>query len=280
MQNHLAEMQDNGRSALEVLTREARMAGYLGCVNETSVATPPFTSIKGYTTLTAYKADVPAGITSSDFTVVSASNILVIRHGSYKSIPLTGANTTTSVSAGPDTYTWNGTTPTLLVSDCVAASQFTPTAITGSSTATSITTASVAGSYNSSARVRPVETSTFFLATPTGRAQPSLYQRYSDGYVNVDLRIADNVSQWDLTYAYGANDSKLDASEATASTVTDWSQVKGMRVDLLLISSKPQLSAPATYFYNFSSNTPSDNYLRKEMSSTLAIRNRITGIPS
>jgi type IV pilus assembly protein PilW len=276
-QNQLAELQDNGRSALEVLTKELRMVGYLGCVNEGSL-TPPFTSIQGYDTVTAYGA-APAGA----FTVVSTAPVLVVRHGSYKSIPVTNA-TASSITAGPDTFGWNGGTPQMLISDCTQASMFTAGAITGSAQSTTIPTGggtTITGAFTNTARVRPVETSTFFLATPTGHTQPSLYQRYSNGYVNVDLRVADNVKTWRLGYATGVNDSKVDATDQVASSLAaaDWVNVKALRVDLSLIGSKPVLTSSASYWFNFSSSTPADKYLRKEMASTLALRNRIQVVP-
>jgi type IV pilus assembly protein PilW len=272
-QNQLAEIQDNGRSAIEVLTREVRMAGYLGCVNETVAA--PFTTIQGYDSLTDY-GSTPAGAFTNP-----TGPVLVIRHGAYQSIPVTAATTATSVTAGPDVFGWNATTPQLLISDCVAATAFTASAINGTNASTTITAAAGTAipAYDNTARVRPVETSTFFLATPTGHSQPSLYQRYSNGYVNQDLRVADNVGTWRLSYASGANDSQVDATAQSAQTVAasvgGWASVKSLRVDLSLISSKPVLSEPASYWFNFSATTPTDNYLRKEMASTLALRNRI-----
>jgi hypothetical protein len=208
--------------------------------------------------------------------------VLVIRHGSYKSIPVTNANAN-SITAGPDVFGWKGSKPTLLTSDCVAATEFDAGAITSAAQTTTIPPvngATIAGTFSNTARVRPVETSTFFLATPTGHSHPSLYQRYSTGAVNVDLRVADNVAAWRLGYATGANDSKVDATDRVASLLAaaDWANVKALRVDLLLIGSKPVLSGPASYWFNFSATTPTDNYLRKEMASTLALRNRIRDV--
>lgn len=271
-QNQLAELQDNGRSAIEVLTKELRMVGYLGCVNEASLTPPPFTSIQGYDTKTG------SGIASTaDFTVVDTAPTLVIRHGSYQSMAVNSADAT-SIKAGQDTFGWKGGTPQMLISDCAKASQFTAGAITVNGGITTIATAAGVG-FGDTARVRPVETSTFFLATPTGHSQPSLYQHYSNGYVDQYLRVADNVAQWHLSYATGADDSTVTATGQTAQTVADsdmgWASVKSVRVDLSLIGSKPVLSEPASYWFNFASQTPDDKNLRKEMASTLALRNRI-----
>jgi type IV pilus assembly protein PilW len=277
-QNQLAEIQDNGRAAMELLAKEVRMAGYLGCVNESSLATPPFAAIQGYDDLTAYGSALNGAFSDAK------GPVLVIRHGAYNSIPVTSA-TSASITAGPDVFAWKGTTPTLLISDCVAATSFTAGAVTGSNESLTVAPAAgttIAGAFGSTARLRPVETSTFFLATPTGHSQPSLYQRYSNGYVNVDLRVADNVADWRLGYATGDEDSKVNATNQLASsiTATDWAKVKALRVDLLLMGSRPVLSAPASYWFNFEAKTPTDTdkHMHKEMASTLALRNRITDI--
>ena len=280
-QNQLAELQDNGRSAIEVLTKELRMVGYLGCVNEASLVARPFESIQGFDSVTAaaYVAAfgaAPAGA----FAVVPAAPVLVIRHGSYQSIPVTGV-TPANITAGPDTFGWDGGAPQMLISDCMQARQFVPTAIAGGRVNTIIATAAGAG-FTETARVRTVETSLFFLATPNGHSQPSLYQHFSNGDVNQYLRVADNVANWHLSYATVANvanDSTVDTTDQAAQTVTDsaggWASVKSLRVDLLLMGSKPVLSDPASYWFNFAAATPADRFLRKEMASTLALRNRI-----
>lgn len=276
-QNQLAELQDNGRAAIEVLTREARMAGYLGCVNEGSLAAAPFVSIQGYNSVKDY-----GGIADTAAFTNATGPVLVMRHGGYNSIPVSSA-TPNSITAGKDVFGWDKTTPQLLISDCVSATLFAAGAVTAEDQKTDITSpATNLPAYSDTARVRPVETSTFFLATPVGHTQPSLYQRYSNGYVNVDLRVADNVADWHLSYATGANDSQVDASGQTpaqvAATAGAWASVKSLRVDLSLIGSKPVLTEPASYWFDFSASTPTDKYLRKEMATTLALRNRIREI--
>jgi hypothetical protein len=172
----------------------------------------------------------------------------------------------------------------MLISDCTKASLFNAAAITVNAGNTTIPTAAgtnIIGAFNATARVRPVETSTFFLAIPTGHSQPSLYQHYSNGYVNQDLRLADNVANWHLSYATGAKDSTVDTTDQAANAVADWASVKSLRVDLLLMGSKPVLSEPASYWFNFNAANPAnpaDRFLRKEIASTLALRNRIQGV--
>jgi type IV pilus assembly protein PilW len=281
-QNQLAELQDNGRSAIEVLTKELRMVGYMGCVNEASLAAaPPFVSMQGYDSVADYER---AGNTLTETSFSGATGpVLVVRHGSYQSIPVT-VFTAANITAGPDTFGWKGGSPQMLISDCTQATQFAAGAITVNGGITTIPAAAgtnIAGAFTNTARVRPVETSTFFLATPTGRSQPSLYQLFSNGYVNQYLRVADNVANWHLSYATGADDSKVDTTDQAASAVTTaggWANVKSLRVDLSLIGSKPVLSEPASYWFNFTATTPTDRNLRKEMASTLALRNRIQGV--
>jgi hypothetical protein len=235
--------------------------------------------------LDAYQSTIGA-LTVEGATVKPDAPILVIRLASSNSLRVSAATSATTINAGPDEYNWAGTTPKLLISDCVAAAEIPGTVTivsTGSPPSTTITTTSpISTSFNSEARIMLIETSTFFLATPAGRVNPSLYRRYSNGYVtNLDMRVADNVEKWKLTYSIGAEDSNIDATHLTASNVTNWKVVKAVRANLLLISKENLTDGGAPYRFDFKTENPpttDDKFMRKEMAATFAIRNRITEI--
>lgn len=283
MQNHITLMQESGRTVVDALRREIQVAGFIGCVNESSFGgAPPFVAVQGYDTAAAYQAALGAIPASAAFSNVTGP-ILVLRHGSYQSLALNAnmANTSAVINAGADTFGWAGTTPNMVISDCVGGETFSARGIATAASNTTLTPATVlTRAYGSDAFVRPVETLTFFIATATGHNLPSLYQRTTNGFVNVDLRIADNLEKWLIYYAIGdgATDGLVFNNRLNAAGVgAQWNLVKAIRVDMVLASATQILDAPAQYWFDGVAITPIDRTLRKEMATTVTMRNRIQG---
>jgi len=284
LQNNVARIQEGARVAINVLSHEIHAAGFYGCTNEsnakniTDVAPP----LKGYKTLAQYSAEpVNPSLSSSAFSNVTPP-ILVVRHGANNTLPVVtdmGNNPAAAITIASDMYKWSGTTPMMIISDCVGADMFTPTAISS----TSIAHPALSKPYSTDARVMVAETSVFFLAQPTGRSFKSLYQRFTNGATTTDLRLADNVEEWYISYGYGNVDvdglivSYTDEDGINA-LPNAWSTVRAVRVALLLTSSANVLTEAAKYTFNFVEKTPSatDRLLRKEVASTIGVRNRIT----
>jgi type IV pilus assembly protein PilW len=281
VQNNLARMQESARVAIGTLTREIQATGFMGCANEANDGKYGTTRpIKAYASLTAYNADPgnPA-LNSTKFSDVQPP-ILVVRHGSNNTIPVSGemaaGGTASDIPIASDPDKWSSTTPRLIISDCVSADGFTPTKVT----ATAIEHPELSRAYGDDARVMTEETSVFFLAKPTGRTFTSLYQHSTNGAMSQDLRLADYVGEWSLRYGYGDEDGIIvgytDITGINA-RVKDWSTVKSVQVHLLLTSRLPVLDRPAQYIFNFKqADTPADRLLRKEFATTIALRNRLT----
>lgn len=295
LHTQLTELQDNANGAIQALSKELRVAGYVGCVSESAVTSSstfglPF--VQAYSTMAAYQAGVsPArsAISSSAFSGVKGP-ILEVTHASYRSLPVQSVSSS-SIQLTRDPYGWfdalpGSTTRKVILSNCGAVKAFTVqwTASGG------VITLSPSGGFNPviadsvppQAQVFSRETSTFFLATPTGGSAPSLYQRFDDGRSIVDLRVADNVQEWGLTFsvadATGAITS-VTRSIADLSNFADWQSVQSVQVRLLLRSSQKVVPSTSTYLSNFVEVTASDQFLRKEVVSTIAIRNRASERP-
>jgi type IV pilus assembly protein PilW len=279
-QSNLARMQEGARVAIDVLSREVRAAGFMGCANaglsgNNAIPVP----IKAYASLADYNADTGnPSLDSTSFSNIQAP-ILLVRHGANTSLPVSGAmsgGTTGDIPIASAPAKWKTTPPALIVSDCVGADLFTPTSVTD----TAIAHGALNRTYGADARVTPLEASVFFVAQPAGRTYTSLYQRFNNGASMQDLRSADDVSQWVLRFGYGATDANVtgyaDVAEINALSGT-WSTVKTVRVNLLLTSRLPVLDRPAPYIFNFSEvAAPADRLLRKEFATTIGLRNRIT----
>jgi type IV pilus assembly protein PilW len=278
-QNNLARMQEGARVAIDVLSREIRATGYIGCANAGESGNKAIqVPIKAYATLADYNADSNPSLSSTSFSNIEPP-ILVVRHGSNSTIPVSGAMAggkggDIPIASVPEK--WKTARPSMIVSDCVGADLFAPTAITN----TAITHAELNRMYGTDARVMPLETSVFFVARPAGRTSTSLYQRFDNGVSTQYLRLADDISQWVLSFGHGTEDASVagyaDIAHVNALT-GNWSAVKTVRVHLLLTSRLSVLDKPAPYTFNFSENAaPADRLLRKEFATTIGLRNRIT----
>lgn len=305
-QNKLVRMQDSGRALIQAVRAETQVAGYTGCAPN-SVVTQPTSGwlgwVKGYDTVTAYNADTVNAsnqISSGNSTLYNdpstgtyavTAPVLVVQHGSYQSIPVTSTNgAKTVITAGVDTYNWAGTVPNLIISDCgkgevVLASNNAVTIAYNSATkvSTFTFTKALTNTYDSNARIQPLQTSTFFLAIPAsktlpwGTTKPSVFQRLQNGVVNLDLRIADNIENWVLHYGVGtAGSNAITSPNNLGSAVgTNWPNVLSIHMNLLMVSDYPILDSTSPYQFNFSSYT-GDKFLRKEMASTFTIRNSLS----
>jgi len=305
-QNKVARMQESGRALIEAVKAETQVAGYVGCAKQAQITTPStgwLGWIKGYDSVAAYNADsvntsnqISSGNSTlyndpSSGTYAVSAPVLVVQHGSYQSIAATSTNgAKTVITAGADAYNWAGTAPNLIISDCVKgevvlASQNAVTVAYNSSTkATTFTfTNPLTNTYDSNARIQPLQTSTFFLAVPAGKTlpwssnKPSVFQRSQNGIVNQDLRIADNIENWILTYSIGtpATNAVTSSNNLASGVGSNWASVFSVHMNLLMVSDSAVLSANSPYQFNFTAYT-GDKFMRKEMATTFAIRNNLT----
>lgn len=295
-QEAMARMQENGRYADYMLSRQIRMAGYQGCASLASltpnilVASPPeglaFTSgdvINGYEAVGegVWLPALPASIAGN---VVSDTDVIVIRKASELS-----DNSEANMASSSDDIDVTGDVDivvgdVMLVTDCESVDIFEVTSIgdgtvlghaSPANTDTTLSKAYVSGAY-----VSAFESFTYYLRDSgeqinDGTAINVLVQR--DLFGN-EIEIIDGVE--DMQLQYGADtdsdgnvDTYMTADAVDASDI--WDQVFTVRVALLL--SSVETVGPIEHAYVYQGETvsnPGDRLMRREWNSFITLRNR------
>ena len=281
MQNEQARLQEHARMALTLIGREVRMSGYLGCdaavtVATTAVASPDLPTavfaLRGYENGTGWTA--PKGVTR-----VAGSDVLrVIRAvpgRSLLAVDMASPSAALSLTVNGEGLVANDR---LIVSDCLGADLFCASALSGLTIQhASSCNGSVALSraYLTGAQVMAYAQAQFFIGiNPSGRA--ALYQvAWNGNGLGSAQEWVEGVADLQLRLGLDTNvDGEVD-SEVAPSAVGDWSQVKRVRVSLLMEGAEPVLDAAQTLEVDGVARSFSDRKLRQVVRVEIALRNRL-----
>lgn len=233
-----------------------------------------------------------------------STHSLFFAKGSYKAVSLKTAMTdgSSNLPFDSDTYKWANKTYDLIVSDCTKSRIFkgkvTVTAGLGNidhsqASGNSTGTFGSDGIFGTDAIVMPAEWSFYYVATRTGAGTPSLYRVSFNGNTRgAPEEMVSNVERLQLNYGENTNALNLAAdvwrtcaagpATTTCDPVTDWSRVVAVRIGLMMISSEENANSGVTMeaptllgqAYNIPAGA-STHRLRKEFSTTVALRNRV-----
>jgi len=276
-----SRIQESFRYATFSMGRDARMAGFVGCnreiapVNQVTAATSS-TTYSG--PLLGYENSQPtdAGITGR----LAGTDVLKVQYSSNDGWRLNAAmataNDTVALTAPTGAFTLGDTA---VISDCSSGAVFTVTGASSSSGTLTLqhqtgsnTTDSFPRAYDQAAEVFDLVTSYFFLRDASGRR--TLIRRTLRGTAQQDEEIAEAVDDFQLLY--GQIDTSGTGKYVSAEKVTDWSQVRAIRVCVITRSTDTTVTtAPQTYWgCNGAQITPTDRILRMPVFFTISLRNR------
>ena len=312
MQESLSRLQENGRFALDFLAKDIRMAGFIGCnsgASLTNTTTPLYTpntlntsaagtanyflynsfdkAIEGFesTSLSAWAPTINPAITSP----LGGSDVITIRRADNQSFTVTTHATATAALTLDTTATptnlktagflkSDGTNnyATAVVSDCSAAAVFQVSGIAGTILSHDIganaspcvpcnSTNDLGKRYDSGGQVYPINTISYYVRTGTG-GQPSLYHRVG---ANDAEELVEGIEQMQILYGvdtdiagtpgYGSANYYVKANNAVA----DWPKVVSIRITLTARTIDGNLT------------TTGDGRIRRNFTSTIAVRNRL-----
>lgn len=188
---------------------------------------------------------------------------------------------------------------TVMITDCTIADVFSiqsnPSSGSGKETLTHSESLNVgnfiATEYGPDAQIFKMRSNTFFVATGTatdksGTRKSSLYQASwdpSDGGTTLDaadftiMELADGVEDLQILYGEDTGGGNQYADEyLSADLVSDWADVRSVRISLLLRSEDDITTEPVSFTFNsLEANTANDKRLRMVFSTTIALRNRL-----
>jgi len=280
--DNLSRLQENARYALDMMSRDIRMAGYVGCGNMASIkvntiANPPVPQMTPGNALVGY--DGGTGWTNpSTITRATGPDVLSVMgafsSGASLAGNLTPSNANVQINGNPDGFQ---TGDVLVVTNCVNADVFKATTISNASG--TIVTVSHANSSNTGNRIgiygpdaflmRMNQYSYFIGINPAGNR--ALYRVGLNGNAE---ELVENVQ--DMQFRYGLDTNADGAADSYSATPGNWAQVVSVTVNLLMRSPDNNLSTSqqAVTFNNGTFNAP-DRGLYQVYSATVGVRNRL-----
>lgn len=283
--DNTSRVQENGRYAVEALSSDIRMAGYLGCSKNSTVnniASPTTSSwiqfsqaIIGYTS-----ASVPtsSGLTSAQ--VLSGTDVLQIQRASSSGVKLTGnlaaTNANIQITGNPTNIQVDDI---LVISDCSNADVFRANSVSNASGTVTITHSNASNTtnflskaYQSNAELLRLVTDIYYVGSGTGTCPANMLCRGSINITNFASlnveQLVDNVEA--LTFLYGIDtDGDAAANKYIAAgsvTASDWVNVVSVRYSIRIRTPEDNI-ATAT--------ASGDRRIRRTFGATVAVRNNI-----
>jgi type IV pilus assembly protein PilW len=293
-----ARIQENARFAVSTLSRDLRMAGYMGCGNSNLqrsatgtpqiyvnniVADPPANTAFGLGTTmnginNAAADDLPD--------IIPGTDAITLSRASETSAQLTGnlgsENANIQLSSNPGGWEKNDI---LFITDCRHADIFRATnQINGEGT---VTIAHANGSnidnrlskaYGEDAMVMSFLSSTYYVADSgrTNQAGEQIRSLYLIPINGVRVELIEGVSDMQITYGENTDGDVTGTADTyvTANAVTDWSNVVSVRLALLVDSIEDVTTEAQTYTFEGNNFVADDRRLRRSFTTTISLRNR------
>jgi len=304
-QEDFARLQENGRFAMEALTRDIRMAGYSGCGNLTYFAnvvtpsSPPTPYLDFSTPVLGYEGGVstfPAEVVAAG--VVAGTDAIVVLGVDTSSELVVQNHHPASAQIDTNTHTTQAG-EILLITDCSHATLF---QMTGPNSATKTNVVhntgtgtpgncskylgASCGSPEKSYQYKPgssllrIYSNTYFISASsigTGRSLYAMSMAGQLGGAPAARELIEGVENMQISYGLDTNGDRAADQFVTANNVAaaDWTKVVSVRVSLLVSSTKDNITSTVqTYEYNGASVTAADRKLRKTFTESIAVRNR------
>lgn len=287
--DNLSRIQENARYALEVMSRDIRMAGYVGCGNIAAmtvktIASPPVPAMSVNNALIGY--DNGSGWTNPSTVPRVAGDVLSIMAAFGSGATLAGnlrpSNANVQINGNPNGFKQGDV---LVVTDCANADVFKVTNLPGSSGTVTLTHGSGSNSgnrtgiYGSDAFVMRVDQYSYFIGN-NAAGNRSLYRV---GYDANAEELVENVHDMQLRYGLDTNDDGT--TDSYSATPGNWTQVVSVTINLLMRSPDNNVATAAQSVtfnnstFNASAAAVADRKrLYQVFASTVSVRNRLPAL--
>jgi len=287
--NALAEVQENGRYALDLMAQDLRMVSEWGCIEMDPADTSNINNTLSAATVPGYDPlfhdfTGEEGIEGSNNTGLNGSDTLTVRGGRTSQanvespfFALTSNQITTNAinSIGVDDIVLVARCGAndLLINEEADIFRVTATLPTNGNTQRLLTfSATKSQQYENDAMVVELQTVNYFIAAGAS-GEPSLFRRE---FNNAPQELIEGVEDLQVLYGVDTDNDKYPNQYQAADAVVDFHDVVAVRVMLLVRSIDDNVTdTPQTYTFNGATVTANDRRLRQVFSSTVALRNRI-----
>lgn len=287
--NALAEVQENGRYALDLMSQDLRMASDWGCIARDPDDSSNINNTINGTTMANYDSLVhdftgKDGIEGQDSVGLNASDLLILRGGRTVQTnvespfyPSTSNLLTTaavdSIGVGDIVLVARCGANDLLIDEEADIFYVTASAPINANTQRQLTfSATKSQQFENDAMVIELQTVIYFIAAGAS-GEPALYRQE---FANAPQELIEGVENLQILYGVDTDGDKYPNQYLTAANVADFDDVVAVRLMLLVRSIDDNVTdAPQTYTFNGATVTANDRRLRQIFSATVALRNRV-----
>lgn len=313
-QEALSRIQENGRFAMEVMSRDIRMAGYWGCgtadlasvtniLNDSDEYTWDFsTPLEGHEWSDGSNDWTPA-VDSAITDPMDGSDILTLRStdDSGATISFQPSLPAAAIHVEPGHSLGEG--QVAIATDCTNAAVFQITNISNSGSSDGHNVVHSQGTVTdpnggtippgnqtnslghqfTEGEILTISSKTYYVREGTN-GLPALWRRVGN---NPAQELVEGVERMRITYGIDtSNNNRVDdyvgvsgipTTVVAGVTVPDWSTVLSVRTELLLMSLADNVTGgePQPVVFDGATVTPTDNRLRQVFSTTVGVRNRL-----
>jgi len=289
MQEGLSRLQENGRFAMEFLTRDIRMADYWGClgssvgnIDNNLKPDPDFDNLGNG--IEAQNDDNGGNDGDADNdengnSIWDGTDIITLRGISETGIFVTAIPATTAAALQVTASSGLVLGDILIVSDCTDGDIF---QISSNVSADTIThnVVNIPGIppngnadtpfrkiYGLDAQLYRISATTYSIQNGAGN-QPSLFRDANE--------LVEGIEDMQIFYGEDTDADNTPDYYVTADNIADMDNVVSIRIGLLVASIDDNLtSQPITYTFNGVVTTPTDRKIRRVFTSTIGVRNRL-----
>jgi len=294
----LAKIQEDGRMAMERLTREIRQAGFMGCANAADVA-PRVIADPDKDGITAEHVTFASGdgievfdggadwVNPTAITQVAGTDVIRIKGLSACTGRLTGNMTANNanIQIGTNPCGWTAGR-ILVIADCTSIDIFSATNVSNGSVTiahanSSNTDEKLSKAYGKEAIVFGYGEKTFFIGMHPTLRLPMLYEASYDGTATIASDVAANVYDLQVLSAAVDTDNDRAPNSVVASTgsppelgAVTWSQALNLNVRFS-VRSESDNTGPSRMTYTFNGAQVTDRRIKRDFTSVIGIRNRL-----
>lgn len=257
LQDNLSRMQENGRFAMDFLTKNIRMTAHWGCVSQANISSQVTPNPMDQKSISGIDGGSDNAADSLSLNGMLASDIFV------NNISVdNGLNVNDNSTLQEDDI--------ILVTkkDCSRGDIFQITGLGNSNP--NITHNGLDNEYETDAQLYKSHIVTYTIADSVGVT--SLFRDLNGD----NQALVENIENMQILYGEDTNNDKTPDYYVSADQVVDMDNVASIRISLLTVSPDDNLTTESNaYTYNGITTTPTDKRLRHVFSSTIAVRNRL-----
>ena len=288
--DNFARIQENTRIAFDLMSRDLRQTGYMGCNSNTATIKNVLNSPTGLlwnfgTPVYGYQSQASSWNVTPDAVITGPAPIAGLNHDILVVRSLDdGGGVVTDNTSSTGTLTVSGQSgitagDILVTSNCELTAIFQATAVTTSSgsdvithaAGTTVTPGNLSNSLNTTFKnmdVRRVSSKIYYIGTGANNI-PALFVRRSNETASQEL--VEGIDGMSISYGVDTDNDYAANSYQAANLVTDWTQVVSVQITLWAISPENYV---ATASQSNAAGTATDKRQRQQMTMTISLRNR------